>query len=198
MEPELLEEYPPYSPIDLGPNRRADYEALPDTPRCELIRGRLYLSPSPTSLHQTVASLLWNYLRALGRATGGRVFLAPLDTILADHSVVQPDVVYLTSGKRELIGERIEGVPDLVAEVASPKSMRINRGEKLRIYAEAGVAEYWIADASERLIEFLVLREGNYVVYLPEGSTYRSAVFPEIQIDLEAFWREVDEELVVG
>ena len=194
----LFDDIPAFPAFNLGPHRLAEYEELPETPRCELIFGRFYVSPSPTPLHQTVALLLWQYLRALGRSVRARAFGAPLDTVLADHSVVQPDVIYLSAEKRELIRERIEGVPDLVVEVISPGSARIDRGEKLRAYAEAGVAEYWIADPTTRMIEFLVLREGSYVVYLPEGAIYRSPVFPEIRLDLEAFWREVDEELALA
>jgi Uma2 family endonuclease len=194
----LFDDTPAFPSIDLGPHRLADYEELPETPRCELIFGRFYLSPSSTPVHQTLASLLWKCLRDLGRPVGARAFAAPLDTVLADHSVVQPNVIYLSAEKRGLVRERIEGVPDLVVEVISPKTARIDRGAKLRAYAETGVLEYWIADPVERLIEFLVLRDGHYIVLLPEGPIYRSPVFPEIQLDLETFWREVDEELVVG
>lgn len=193
----LFDDIPSYPTFDLGPYRRAEYEELPETPRCELIFGRFYVSPSPTPIHQTVALLLWQFLRALGRPVGGRAFSAPLDTVLADHSVVQPDVIYLSAGKRRLVRERIEGVPDLVVEVISPRSARIDRGEKLRAYAEAGVQEYWIADPIGRSIEFLVLRDEQYMVVLPEGPIYRSPVLPEIQFDLEAFWLEVDEELAL-
>ncbi len=62
---------------------------------------------------------------------------------------------------------------------------------------EVRVLEYWIADPIDRLSEFLVLRDDQYVVVLPEGPIYRSPVFPEIQLDLEAFWREVDDELAL-
>jgi Uma2 family endonuclease len=194
----LFDDTPAFPPIELGPHRLAEYEELPETPRCELIFGRFYVSPSPTPLHQTVASLLWQLLRALGRPVKARAFPAPLDTVLADYSVVQPDVIYLSAEKRGLVRERIEGVPDLVVEVISPRSARIDRGEKLRAYAEAGVQEYWIADPIGCSIEFLVLRDEQYVVVLPEGPIYRSPLFPEIQIDLEAFWREVDEELALA
>src|SRR3954453_14471802 len=79
----LLKE-PPLSPdSDLGPYRRQDYEALPDEPRCELIYGRFYLSPSPSRLHQAVLFHLSRILDDIAMATGGYVYVAPLDVNLA-------------------------------------------------------------------------------------------------------------------
>jgi hypothetical protein len=85
----LLKDIPLAPPDDLGPYRRKDYEALPDQPRCELIYGRLYLSPSPLLIHQVLVGLLFEKLRGIARKMAARVYVAPLDVHLADHSVVR-------------------------------------------------------------------------------------------------------------
>jgi Uma2 family endonuclease len=191
----LLKE-PPISPdSDLGPYRRGDYEALPDEPRCELIFGRFYLSPSPSILHQTVLLLLSRLLDDVAMATGGALFVAPLDVTLADHSVVQPDLFYVAAVRRRILHERVEGAPDLVIEILSPGTARRDRGQKLALYAESGVREYWIVDALERQIELLVNEGGRFVVALPEGDEYRSRALPEIHLHLPAFWKGVEERL---
>src|SRR4051794_5609560 len=115
----LLREPPLVPPAGLGPYRRRDYESLPDEPRCELIHGRLYSTPSLSPLHQVVAMHLWRLLDDIADASGGLVLAAPLDVVLADHSVVQPDVIYLSAERRELVGKGIEGAPDLLVEVLS-------------------------------------------------------------------------------
>jgi Uma2 family endonuclease len=109
--------------------------------------------------------------------------------------VVQPDVFYISPQRKGLRGERIEGAPDLVVEVLSPGTARRDRSEKLALYAESGVREYWVADFFERQIEFLVNEGGRFVVALPERGEYRSRVLPEIRIDLAAFWKRVEEDL---
>jgi Uma2 family endonuclease len=191
----LLKE-PPLSPDPgLGPYRRADYEALPDEPRCELIFGRFYLSPSPSLLHQTVLILLLRCLDDIAMKTGGRLFVAPLDVHLVDHSVVQPDLLYVSAARREILRERVEGAPDLVVEILSPGTARRDRGQKLALYADSDVREYWIVDALERQIEFLGNEGGRFVVALPAGDEYRSRVLPEIHLDLPAFWKNVEERL---
>ena len=186
---------PPIAPsADLGPYRRADYDALPDEPRCELIFGRIYVSPSPTPFHQLVVALLWQWLDAVAEP-GALVLFAPLDVILADHSVVQPDVVYVSAARRDIVGRRIEGAPDLLIEVLSPGSGRRDRGEKLALYASSGVREYWIVDPAERQIELLVNEEGRFVVALPVGGGHRPSVLSDARFDVAAFWDAVDRKL---
>lgn len=191
----LLTEVPLAPVTELGPYRRQDYEGLPDDARCELLYGRLYLSPSPNPRHQVVVAAIWAALHRIAKLNGGIAFVAPLDVVLADHSVVQPDVIYLTAASRGIVGERLEGAPDLVVEVLSTGTIRRDRGEKLALYAATGIREYWIVDPAERQIEFLVNEGGRFVVALPTGAEYRSQGLPELHLDLLAFWRDVDETL---
>jgi Uma2 family endonuclease len=191
MSVALLEDTPLVSPSELGPYRRKDYEALPDEPRCELIRGRFYLTPAPVPLHKIVVSWLARHFVDIAEASGGLAMVAPVDVPLAIHSVVQPDLIYLTAARRRIVGARLEGVPDLVVEVLSPGSKRRDRGEKLALYAENAVREYWIVDPEARQIEFLLNEDGRFVVSVPGGSEYRSAEIPEVRLDLAIFWHRV-------
>jgi Uma2 family endonuclease len=191
----LLTEEPLAPPAEIGPYRKADYLGLPEQPRCELIYGRFYMSPSPAVRHQVVLQLLWLRLREIARPLGGLVLLAPMDVTLADHSVVQPDLLYLRAESRGLAVERVEGPPDLLVEVLSPGTVRRDRVQKLALYAESGVREYWLVDPRERQIEFLVNEAGRFVVALPAGREYRSPALSEVHLDLESFWAEVAAEL---
>lgn len=191
----LLEEAPLSPDSDLGPYRRRDYESLPDEPRCELLFGRFYLSPSPSLLHQTILLQLSRLLDDVAARAGARVFVAPLDVHLTDHSVVQPDILYVSSSRREILEERVEGAPDLVIEILSPGTARRDRVQKLALYAQTNVREYWVVDPVERQIEFLVNQDGRFTVFLPAGTEYLSPVLPEIHLDLPAFWKRVEERL---
>lgn len=183
-------------PLELGPHRRQDYLRLADEPRCELIYGRFYVSPAPTVLHQIIVALLWQHCDAIARSTGGLALLSPVDVALAEHSIVQPDVVYLARERRAVVTtEGLEGAPNLVVEVLSKGTTRRDRGEKLKLYAESGIEEYWLVDPAERQIEFLVNRSGEFVVVLPEGPRYRSSVLSEVELDLEQLWRDVEQRI---
>jgi len=195
MAVEMLRQSPVSPASELGPFRKRDYLELPDEPRCELILGRIYVTPSPTFRHQAVAGLLWRQLHEVAERTSGAAAIAPLDVTLADHSVVQPDVIYVSASRLAIVGDRIEGAPDLLVEVLSPGTSRRDRNEKLKLYAESGVREYWIVDSIERQIEFLVNDSGTFHVALPVDDRYRSAALPEVELDLGELWRQLDRDL---
>lgn len=197
MSVAFLDESPLTPPSGLGQYRAADYFSLPDEPRCELLNGRFYVTPSPFPAHQLISAILTHGFYEIARRTGGRVFAAPLDVRLAEHSVVQPDLTYLPPERLDRIGGKfLFGAPDLVVEILSLSTARRDRGEKLALYAKAGVREYWLVDPVVRQIDFLVNERGEsgrFVVVPLEGPLYRSPEIPEITLDVEAFWAEVAE-----
>jgi Uma2 family endonuclease len=182
-------------PSTLGPYRAADYWKLPEGEPVELIRGRFVVSPAPNTLHQTLVILLSNLLFEASRRGGGRVLPGPTDVVLDDHTILQPDVLYVRRRRREIIRERVVGPPDLVIEILSPHNSRRDRIDKLNLYAKYGVAEYWIVDPVERQFDFLVNRDGKFEVQPQQDDEYSSPVCAEIEIDLAAFWHELDEQL---
>lgn len=182
-------------PSSVGPYRNADYFALPDEPSCELIFGRLYATPAPDVPHQLVSLLLARRLDDIARRSGGLVLCAPIDVQLDEHSTVQPDILYLTAEHRARARQTVEGAPDLIVEVTSPSSARLDRDEKLRLYAEAGVREYWIVDPAARQISFLVGPAGRFEVALDLDGVYRSEILPELALDLAGLWRDLEARL---
>jgi Uma2 family endonuclease len=182
-------------PSTLGPYRAADYWKLPEGERVELLRGRFVVSPAPNTLHQTLVILLSNLLYEASRRSGGRALPGPTDVVLDDHTILQPDALYIRRERRHIIRERVFGPPDLVIEILSPSNSRRDRIDKLNLYAEYGVAEYWIVDPVERQFDFFVNRGGKFEVQPQHDDRYSSPVCTEIEINLADFWRDVDEQL---
>jgi Uma2 family endonuclease len=190
--PVAYETETPYAPRPgLGPYRKADYLALPDEPRCELLYGRLLVTPAPIVRHQLVAAAILRRLLDLVDREGGLAVISPVDVVLADHSVVQPDVIYLSKDHLSIVGERVEGAPDLVVEILSPGTARRDLGEKLRLYAESGVREYWIVDPVLETFEFLLNAGDSFRLHLPDGDTYRSPEITALSIEPGSFWRSI-------
>jgi Uma2 family endonuclease len=155
----------------------------------------LIVSPSPNYEHQTVLILLGEWLMGIVRKTGGRMAPAPFDVEFAEHSVVQPDLVYVRKERRHVIKRHLHGAPDLAIEILSDSNARRDRVDKLALYAEFGVAEYWIVDPRERQFDFLVNRNGRFEVQLQRDDRYESSQMPELVFDIAAFWGEVDRQL---
>lgn len=173
-----------------GPYRTHDYFALPEEPRCELLFGRFYVVPSPNVVHQSAVGSIFLQLSAVARRTGGEAFVAPLDVVLDPHSVVQPDVIYVSPERRDIVRDRIFGAPDLVVEVLSPGTARRDHGAKMLAYAEADVREYWLVDPATEEIEFLVNDGGAFRVVVPREDIYRSAAVAGLALDIPQLWAD--------
>ena len=188
-----------FTPLStLGPYRAADYWKLPEGEPVELIQGRFVVSPAPTTLHQIIVGLLYNLLFQATTRNGGLAVLGPADVMLDETTILQPDLLYVLQEHRAIIKERIVGAPDLVVEVLSPRNSRRDRVDKLNLYAQHGVAEYWIVDPAERQFDFLINRNGKFEVQPQQDNRYESPVCPELRIDLAEFWQSVDEQLDVN
>ncbi len=191
-----FERFDAFSPhTDTGPYRAADYWKLPEGEPVELVRGRLIMSPSPSTLHQTVISRLIRVLQRAEDVAEGLMFVSPMDVILSDDTILQPDLLYISKERRNIVGDRVEGPPDIAIEILSPGSDRRDRTEKLDLYAKYDVAEYWIVDPAAQIFEFLLLEQGRFIVAQPANGRYQSPKLPEVEIDLAAFWQEVDRQL---
>jgi Uma2 family endonuclease len=182
-------------PSTLGSYRAADYWKLPEGEPVELLRGRLIVSPSPDTLHQTLSIMLSTFLFNISQRTGGRALAAPTDVVLDDHTILQPDALYVRRDRKSIIRDRVYGPPDLLIEILSPSNSRRDRVDKLNLYAEYGVTEYWIVDPIERQFDFLVNRGGKFEIQPQHDDRYSSSILAEIEIDLAAFWRSLDEQL---
>jgi Uma2 family endonuclease len=170
-----------------------DYAALPDDGhRYELHDGALSVTPAPGMRHQRVSAQLSDVLREHVRARGlGEVLYAPLDVILSDTTVLQPDLVYLDSSCRGLIAERgVEGPPTLVVEILSPSTGTIDRVTKPALYARFGVPWLWLVDPTGRTLQvFRLEREAYSRVLLASGpAPVNPPPFPDLSLVPDALW----------
>jgi Uma2 family endonuclease len=136
----------------------ADYVNLPEESHHEILDGDLLMSPSPSTLHQRVVLRVLEIVSAWAKSThAGEAFVAPLDVVLSEMDVVQPDVLFVASGRSEIVKERgVFGAPDLVVEVLSKATAERDRTVKAKLYARAGVKELWLVDPDAKTIEVLV------------------------------------------
>ena len=76
----------------------ADFVRFPDDGRRhELIDGDRYVTPSPTVRHQTISGRLHQAVgNFLEQHPLGQIWAAPLDVVLSDGNIVEPDLVYVS------------------------------------------------------------------------------------------------------
>ena len=142
------------------PLTRADLATMPDDGhRYELIDGTLIVTPSPSRAHQHAAAALVRLL--IDPPLGLDMLFAPFDIPLANDTVLQPDVVVVTS----VDDVRDPGDPVLVlaVEVLSPSTRLIDLNLKKARLEQARIPSYWVVDPLEPMLIAWELREGTYV-----------------------------------
>ena len=89
--------------------------------------------------------------------------MAPLDVVFSTSTVLEPDVLFLGPGHTDRIEDRfIEGPPDIVVEVSSPWTRRLELIRKREVYERFGVPEYWYVDLQSDRVEVHALADGRY------------------------------------
>ncbi|OUS77787.1 hypothetical protein B1748_03110 [Paenibacillus sp. MY03] len=140
-----------------------DYAGFDDGNRYELVDGRLELmSPGPNSIHQLVS---FEIQKRISRTCENEaiILFAPLDVILSEREVRQPDlIILLRSNLHRLVYRGIEGPPDIVVEILSQSTAKRDKLSKMISYAKHGIPEYWIVNHSECFLEqYLLNRDSN-------------------------------------
>jgi Uma2 family endonuclease len=179
---------------------RATYSDLlkvPENMVAELIDGDLYTWPRPAGPHADTSSVLGMIIGPpyrLGRGGPGGWWIVdePELHLDIDEQVLVPD---LAGWRRERMpriprDHRFIVPPDWVCEVLSPSTASIDRGKKMRIYADHGVPWMWLVDPIGRTLEVLRLDEDNwkYVATFTGEDVVRAEPFPEAEIDLASIW----------
>ncbi|WP_027356738.1 Uma2 family endonuclease [Desulfofundulus thermocisternus] len=170
-----------------------DYLDLPDDGnRYEILEGVLHVTPSPTTRHQRVSRNLQRIIDAYVLEHNlGEVFDAPLDVIFSNISIAQPDLIFVSHARSEIITEKnIAGAPDLVVEILSPNTSRRDRITKAHVYALYGVEYYWLVDPDATTVEEYRLEEGAYnlISRVTGNESFKPEIFPGLIVDLSKVW----------
>jgi Uma2 family endonuclease len=161
-----------------------------DGVRRELIDGEVFVAPSPSWRHQRLITRLGRvfdeYLEAHG---GGEAIVGPMDVILADDLVPEPDFLFLSHGQDPDNPKNVVGPPSLVVEVVSDRrrDLRLKRDR----YESHGVPEYWAVLPDIDQVQVFRARDGVYrkpELYEP-GDVLSPQDLPGLEIDLRWLFR---------
>jgi len=144
-------------------NRMAKAGILSPDERVELLDGDLIIVPPQGPPHFSAVARMADVL--IKRLSASSLVAVRLPLIVSDRSEPEPDIAVLVH-RADYYASGIPRPADVYAVVeVADASLEIDVGKKLRIYAEAGVPEYWIVD----------VRRGAVIVHRdPNGSQYDS------------------------
>jgi Uma2 family endonuclease len=163
----------------------------------ELVDGLVVGEEVATNLHETAVSWVFGALRVWAKLRGYRVFGSEHKLGISASRGRKPDVCMYPAGTRLRASAEVSRTPPIVVvEVVSPSPRDVHRDrvEKLKEYAQFGVAFYWLLDPRTRLVEILELgADGRYTIALSASAGMVAAPGCDgLTLDLDDLWAEVD------
>ncbi|MBF0553032.1 MAG: Uma2 family endonuclease [Nitrospirae bacterium] len=140
----------------------------------EIINGEEVVGPSPFRKHQDVVFNLADIIRRHVKTAKalGKVYLSPLDVIFEEGiNRLQPDILFIRNENSGIEQDWIRGVPDMVCEILSPGTYKMDMVVKRAVYEKYRVPEYWIVIPELQSIEILTI----------EGDRYKTHSIAEIE-----------------
>ncbi len=164
-----------------------DYWNLPEGERAELIDGQLYALASPSRIHQEIIIELTYHFQHYIKSNKGncKIYAAPFAVNLNanDQTFVEPDISIICEPDK-LSDRGCEGAPDLVIEVVSPSSHRMDYIKKTALYADAGVREYWIVDPATEQTTLYRFEETDAPDIIPFDQDIQVGIYENLQVNI--------------
>jgi Uma2 family endonuclease len=179
--------------------KRATYADVLAAPRhlvAELVHGVLHTHPRPASPHAAAATALagelWSPFKRGSGAPG--ILLVEPELHLGEYVLV-PDLAGWRRERMPAVPEvaYFTLAPDWICEILSKGTAKIDRTEKLPIYAEHRVAHAWLVDPILRTLEALRLESGRWSILATykDDARIRAEPFEAIELDLGVLWADV-------
>jgi Uma2 family endonuclease len=174
--------------------------ALPENIVGEIINGQLRTQPRPAGPHALASSALGGeiygpYHKGRGGPGGWWILDEPEVHFIRDVEVLVPDIA---GWRRERLptmpaDHHFKVAPDWVCEVLSPTTAKIDRIEKMPVYARYGVAYLWLLDPLAWTLEVFTLHGGHWLVrgLYQDNAEVSAPPFQEITLFLVDLWAEV-------
>ncbi len=142
----------------------AEYAELPESAPFQLIQGKLIYMPSPKDIHQKVLGDLYvQVYMHVKKNQLGEVRFAPLDVHFDKENVLQPDLLFVSVSRKEIIQDFVQGAPDLVVEILSKGTKKVDEETKMKIYGKHNVLEYWLIHPVKKWVKVFENRDCKMV-----------------------------------
>ena len=184
----------------------AEWLAIPEERRAELIDGRLVYSALPGPRHGLIQGSFFSALGPRfgrrgggGERPGGWWFSLEVDLEIGGIGC-RPDVLGWRRDRFPALPAPdargvVVDVPDWICEVLSPSTVNIDTGRKREAYHRAGVGHYWLADPERRSLTVLRRLEEGYMIaaVATPGERIRAEPFEAIELILDEVFAVEDD-----
>ena len=131
--------------------RMAEVGILRPTDRVELIRGEIVQMSPIGPRHGAFVDNLTQLL--VTRLAGRAIVSVQNPVVISDDTEPQPDLKIIRRRSVPYKERHADAGDTLLLIEVAETSLRYDRSTKLRVYAEAGIPEYWIVDCASEAVE---------------------------------------------
>ncbi len=203
MEVELVTPSAPFTPVPQTAPKRFTFDEyldwLTEETKADLIDGVIHMQSPPADVHERIFIFLSGVLNAfvvrrkLGLVRGSRTTLK-----FSEENGVQPDIVFISNASRNRVHPYyIDGAPEMVVEILSPTTRKLDRGKKMALYAKYGALEYWQIDPENQIADFF-RNHNNAWLPMPvsDDDIFHSEVIPGFWLNTQWLFAEEESDIV--
>jgi len=203
MEVELLTLSVPFTPTLKTSTKHVTFDEylawLTEETKADLIDGVIHMQSPPADVHERIFIFLSGILNAfvvrrkLGVVRGSRTTLK-----FSEANGVQPDIVFISNASRDRVHPYyMDGAPEVVIEILSPSTRKLDRGKKMALYAEHGALEYWQIDPENQSAEFFRNHNGAWLpMPVSDDDIFHSEVIPSFWLNTNWLFAEEEPDIV--
>lgn len=175
-------------PVGLSYSEFLDW--LDEDIRAEWVDGEILVMSPASRSHQRIMGFLVAVLKLHVESNDlGEVILAPFQMRVSENSGREPDLIFVSRDRLEIVRETfVDGPADVVVEIVSPDSRKRDRVDKFLEYQNHGVQEYWIIDPRKEKATFYELKNEAFVPIELENHILRSPNIPGLWMDVQWLW----------
>lgn len=165
----------------------------------QIIQNQLLIMASPNFVHQVISEELGFQMGSFIRQNKlGKLLYAPIDTILNEDNLVQPDILFIAITRYDIVEDgKIKGAPDMVIEIWSPANSKKERDAKHSLYENSQITEYWqIFPKKQKVIVETLNEHGKYEVFskATKKGVLHSKVLEGFTIETQTLFENIEQE----
>lgn len=166
-----------------------EFYALEET-KADFVDGFIHIQMGASVIHEQIFVELITQLNLFVKKDQlGKVFGSRLSVGLSSSYHPEPDIFFVANNNSgKYANDRFNGTPDLVIEIISPSTRKLDLEEKRPLYQNNLVPEIYFIDFDNKVVIIDLLEDGKYVSYTLNAGTFASKVLAGLEWEIEKMY----------
>jgi Uma2 family endonuclease len=165
------------------------FYALEET-KADFVNGYIHIQMGASVIHERVFSKIFLQLGLfVNQNQLGEIFGSRLSVGISGDYHPEPDIFFVAKSNAGKYGnDGFNGIPDVVIEIISPSTRKLDLEEKRPLYQQSLVPEIYFIDFEEKVVIIDVLEKGDYVSHTLHSGTFASRILSGLAWEIEKMY----------